>query len=164
MPASEAACLRRHRFLSKESGGKERVRAGDFDFPRPDTPPLKTTNQGGLRAPLLDVPPGGVLRRYRSVIIGKILLHKVHLFHGEHPAPQILQNTRVGGEGELQLVGVQGLEGASVLLVVPLPSILAVPQQRVAGGGELGPDLMGAAGQKLTLHQGQPPVDRQRLI
>ena len=114
-------------------------------------------------SPLFDAEKGAPAAQARF-LFGKILLHKVHLFHGEHPAPQILQNTRVGGEGKFQLLGVQSLEGATVLLVVPLPAILAVPQQRVAGGGELGPDLMGAAGQKLTLHQGQPPVDRQRLI
>ena len=43
-------------FRVAESGERP-IKAGDFDFPRLNNPPLKTTNQGGLRAPLLDVPP-----------------------------------------------------------------------------------------------------------
>ena len=42
-------------FLHDEKGAKESAGEG-FRFPSP-APLLKTTNQGGLRSPLLDVPP-----------------------------------------------------------------------------------------------------------
>ena len=47
-PAAPLSCRRKR--------GERRVGAGDSDFPRPDTPPLETANQGAA-APLLDVPP-----------------------------------------------------------------------------------------------------------
>jgi hypothetical protein len=34
----------------------------------------------------------------------------------------------------------------------------------VAGGGELGADLVGAAGDQITFHKGQAVLHRQRLI
>lgn len=42
--------------------------------------------------------------------------------------------------------------------------VLAVPQQGMAGGGELGADLMGAAGDQLALHQGQAVPDGQGAV
>ena len=45
--------------------------------------------------------------------------------------------------------------------VVPLAAVLAVPQQGMAGGGELGPDLVGAAGDQAAGHQG--PVSYTHL-
>ena len=53
---------------------------------------------------------------------------------------------------------------AAVGLVLLLPAVLAVPQEGVAGSGELGPDLVGAAGDQLTLHQGEPLPHRQGPI
>ena len=53
---------------------------------------------------------------------------------------------------------------ASIGLVLLLAAVLAVPQERVAGGGKLGPDLVGTAGDQLTLHQGEPLPHRQGLI
>ena len=47
-PAAPLSCRRKR--------GERRVGAGDSDFPRPDTPPLETANQGGCGPPL-DVPP-----------------------------------------------------------------------------------------------------------
>ena len=95
---------------------------------------------------------------------GKVFRHEIHLLHGEHAAPQVLQQPGVGGEGKGQLIGIEGLEGTAVLLVVPLPAILAVPQQGMAGGGELGADLVGAAGEQLALYQGQSARRPQSLI
>jgi len=91
----------------------------------------------------------------------EVLLHKVHPVHGEGPAPQVFQRPRAGGEGEGELIGVQGLEGAAVPLVVPLAAVLAVPQQGVPGGGELGPDLVGPPGEQLALHQGEAAAHPQ---
>ena len=65
-------------------------------------------------------------------------------------------------EGET--VGVQSLPMAAVPPVVPLAAVLAVPQQGMAHGGELGADLMGAAGDQLALHQGQAVPDGQGAV
>ena len=48
-------------FRLAESGQRP-IKAGDFDFPRLNNPPLKNDQSGGLRAPLLDVPPERHLR------------------------------------------------------------------------------------------------------
>ena len=94
--------------------------------------------------------------------IGKILLREIHLFHLKGLAVQVIQRPCIRGEGEGQLVGIQRLI-APVEALVQL-AVLAVPQQGVAGGGELGADLVGATGEQLTLHQGQPPGGAEGLI
>ena len=53
---------------------------------------------------------------------------------------------------------------AAVGLVLLLAAVLAVPPEGVAGGGKLGPDLGGAAGDQLALHQGEPLPHSQGLI
>ena len=45
-------------FLTGQKGAKEPVRAGDSDFPRPDTPPLKTAKERGCGPPLWILPRG----------------------------------------------------------------------------------------------------------
>ena len=54
-PQLAPTSLRRAPFSMMRKGRKNQ-QGRDFDFP-PLHPSLKTTNQGGLRAPLLDVPP-----------------------------------------------------------------------------------------------------------
>ena len=53
---------------------------------------------------------------------------------------------------------------AAVLPVLPLAAVLPIPQQGMAGGGELGADLVGAAGEQLALYQGQSARRPQSLI
>ena len=78
------------------------------------------------------------------------------MFHLEGPAVQVFQQAAVSGEVEGELIGIERLERAAVFPVVPFPAVLSVPQQGVAGGGELGPDLVGPAGEQVALHQGDP--------
>ena len=80
--------LRRRRFLSEESGGKERVGAGDFDFPRPNTPPLKTTKEGELRSPLFGNSPGLFCRKRPD---GGALLRNVPAVPPDLPAQKLAQ-------------------------------------------------------------------------
>ena len=87
--------------------------------------------------------------------VGEVFLQKIHILHLEAAAVEVLQRAGVGGEAELQAVGVQGLAVASVFPVFPFASVLAVSQQGVAGGSELGADLMGAPGDEIALHQRQ---------
>ena len=70
------------------------------------------------------------------------------------PVPQMVCSSRLS----------QGLSPAAVGLVLLLAAVLAVPQKGVSGGGELGPDLVGAAGDQLALHQGEPLPHRQGPI
>ncbi len=53
---------------------------------------------------------------------------------------------------------------AAIPPVVPLAAILPVPKQGMAGGGELGADLMGAAGDQLALHQRETVPDGQGAV
>ena len=99
-----------------------------------------------------------------EVEVREVFLQKIHVLHLEAAAVEVLQGTGIGGEAELQAVGVQGLAVAAVLPVFPLAAVLAVAQQGVAGGGELGADLMGAPGDEIALHQGQPVLHRQSFI
>ena len=102
-----------------------------------------------------------ILRRLRGA---EVLGHKVHLRDLEGPPVQVGEEAGVGGEGEAELIGVQGLPAAAVAPVVPLPAVLAVPQKGTARVGELGPDLVGPAGAQLALHQGQPAPVLKGLI
>ena len=45
--------------------------------------------------------------------------------------------------------------GSAVLAVLLFTAVLAVPQQGVTSGGQLGPNLMGAPGDQVALEQGQ---------
>ena len=96
--------------------------------------------------------------------VGEVFPDKVHILHLPAAAVEMLQRPGVGGEAELQAVGVQGLAVAAVFPVLPLPAVLAVPQQGVARGGKLSPDLMGAPGDQVALHQGEPAVHRQGAV
>ena len=85
---------------------------------------------------------------------GEIFRHKVHLGCLEGFSVQVVQGAGVGGKGEGEAVGVQRL-------VVPVKALVQfavfpVSQQGMSGVGELGPDLVGPAGDQLALHQGQP--------
>ena len=82
------------------------------------------------------------------VIIGKIFRNKVHILHLEALSVQPGQGAGIGGEVKLQAIGVQRLTMAAILFVLPLPAILAVPDQGVSGMGELGPDLVGPPGDR----------------
>ena len=54
----------------------------------------------------------------------------------------MLQAARVRGEFKPQLVGVQGLEFPVEPFAAPLPAVLAVAQQGMPGGGELGAPMV----------------------
>ena len=54
---------------------------------------------------------------------------KGHVLHREGPAPQVVQHSGVRGQGEGQLIGVQGLTGLLIAAVHIAPSILSVSQQ-----------------------------------
>ena len=84
-------------------------------------------------------------------IVWKVFRHKVYVLNGPFPPVEFVQASGVGGEFKAQFIRVQRLVGAAVLLVVPFPAVLAVSQQRVAGGCELGPDLVGAPGDEVAL-------------
>ena len=71
----------------------------------------------------------------------------------ELPAPQVAQDSRVRGEGEGQLVGVQRLPGLAVLPVHASVPILSVPQQGTADLRHGDPDLVGASGEEAAFHQ-----------
>ena len=87
---------------------------------------------------------------------------KIRLRDGKLPAVQIVQGPGVGFEGESQLPGAQRLTGeGGGLFIAP---VFAVPHQGVAGGGELGADLMGAAGEEPALHQGGAVFGAKGLI
>ena len=77
-------------------------------------------------------------------------------------AVQIVERSGIGGELKGQLVGIQSL----IVPVKPLVqlAVFAVPQQGVPGVGKLGANLMGSAGDQLTLHQRQPPGACQGFI
>ena len=97
--------------------------------------------------------------------VGEVVCHEIHLVHGPHPAVEAGQTAGIGGEAEGQLVGAEGLApGAAVLFVLPGPAVFPVPQQGMAGGGELGPDLVGAAGDQAAGHQGQAVFLGQGLV
>ena len=53
---------------------------------------------------------------------------------------------------------------AAILFVLPLPAILAVPDQGVSGMGELGPDLVGPPGDQVAFHQRQAMLHRQSAV
>ena len=82
--------------------------------------------------------------------LGKIFLCKIHALDPEGLSVEIFQAPCLSGEGEGQLVGIERLIGA-VKALIEL-AILAVAQQGVTGVGELGADLVGPAGDQLTLH------------
>ena len=79
----------------------------------------------------------------------------VHLPHRPLPAVEVVQAAGVGGELEAQLVGAQGLISPAILLIVPLPAILPIPQEGMPRSGQLGPDLVGAPGDEVALQQGK---------
>ena len=86
-------------------------------------------------------------------IRGEILCYKVHLFYLKGFSTERLQNTGIGLKGKGQLVGIEGLI-LPVILCLGL-SVFSVSQQRMTGGGKLGTDLMGAAGDELTLNEAE---------
>ena len=63
---------------------------------------------------------------------GKIFLPKGDVFHSESLAPQVIQHPRVGGQVEVQLVGLESLTGLMVALVGGAVSVLADAQQGTA--------------------------------
>ena len=83
--------------------------------------------------------------------IGEILLRKIHLFHLKGLAVQVGQRPCIRGEGEGQFVGIQRLI-VPVKALVQL-AVLAVSQQGVSRVGELGANLMRAAGDQLALYK-----------
>ena len=96
--------------------------------------------------------------------LSKIFLHKVHVLYLEGPAVQVLQRPGIRGKAKGKLVGIERLAMTAVLSVVPLIAILPIPHQRVAGSGKLGPDLVGAPGNEVTLHQRQAVFHCKGLI
>ena len=70
-------------------------------------------------------------------------LHKIYMFHLPASAVEIGQFSGVGGEPEGELPAPETLMFFAVLPVEALAAVLAVPQQRVAGGSQMDPDLMG---------------------
>ena len=125
-------------------------------------PARKKPDRGtaGARLPQAGPLPDGPLQGN----VGKIFGDKIHLVHLPGAAAEGIQRTGIGGKGEGELIGVEGLPLAAIGLVLLLAAILAVPQKGVSGGGKLGPDLVGPAGDQLALHQGQPPVYVKRPI
>jgi hypothetical protein len=65
-------------------------------------------------------------------------------------AVEVFQFAGIGGKIKGQLIRVQSLVGA-VMVLIQL-SVFAIPQQRMSGVGKLGPDLVGSAGDELTFH------------
>ena len=97
-------------------------------------------------------------------ILTEELLDKINVLHLEGTAVEVFQGTGIGGELEDQFIGVQSLTMAAVLAVLTLVAVLAVADEGMAVGGELGADLVGAAGNKVTLHEGQAVLHSQRFI
>ena len=89
---------------------------------------------------------------------------QVHILHLEALSVQSGQRSGIGGEVKLQAIGVQRLTVAAILFVLPLPAILAVPDQGVSGMGELGPDLVGPTGDQVAFHQRQATLHRQSAV
>ncbi len=83
-------------------------------------------------------------------------LHKPDVADGELPSVEIGQLLRRGLKGEPQLIGTQCLAVEAGSPIQSVGPVFAVPQQRVADGGQMRPDLMGASGEKLDFQQGQP--------
>ena len=102
------------------------------------------------------------LQKQSDFDAGKVFFHKVHLLHLEGFSVQVIQASGIGGEGEGQLIGIEGLV-IPVIFFVQL-AVLAVTQQRMAGVGELGPDLMGPAGDQLAFYQRQTVFDGNGLV
>ena len=88
-----------------------------------------------------------------NIYMREMLLHEIDILNPEAFSVQVIEISGIGGEGEGQLVGIQGLI-FPVAVFVQL-SVFSVAQQRMAGVGELSADLMGAAGNQLTFHKAQ---------
>ena len=94
--------------------------------------------------------------------LGKIFLCKIHICNLEALSIEVLQTACIGGEGEGQLVGIQGL----VVPVKPFVqlAVFAVTQQGMTGMGKLSADLVGAACDQLAFYQTQPTGCSKRFI
>ena len=68
-------------------------------------------------------------------------------------AAKILQNTAVTAKIKGETAGIERLELVSQLFVVPVNTVLAVPQKRVADMSHVGADLVGAPRHKLYFKQ-----------
>ena len=73
-------------------------------------------------------------------------------------AAEVLQYPGFGGEVEAEVAAVEGLAGLVVAAVDFTAAVFAVAQEGAADVGQAGADLVGAAGEKLGLHQAQLPA------
>jgi hypothetical protein len=94
----------------------------------------------------------------------KIFLHKVYGIHREFPPAKIVEHARIGRKAENQLVGIEGLTGLAVGLIEALAAVLSVSEERPAGIGHLGTNLVGSPGQKMAFHQGERPFGTDGFI
>ena len=90
-------------------------------------------------------------------IPGEELVAEPHLLRLKAPAVQIVEGARAALEPEGELVGVESLELVAGAVVVAVAAVLGVAEQRMADGGEVCADLVGAAGQQVDLQQEKRP-------
>ena len=89
-----------------------------------------------------------------NIYLREVLLDEIYFIYFEASSVEIIQTAGIGGEGEGQFVGIEGLIFAAAVLVQL--AILSVAQQGMARVGELSTNLVGTAGDQLTLHKTQP--------
>ena len=91
-----------------------------------------------------------------------MLLHEIYFIYFEASSVEIIQTAGIGGEGEGQFVGIEGLIFAAAVLVQL--AVLSVAQQGMARVGELSTNLVGTAGDQLALHKTQPIGGSENLV
>ena len=98
-------------------------------------------------------------------MLAEILVHKIYIRHFELSSAEIIENSRIGGEVEAELIGIKSLtlrlaEG----LVFSLAAILAVTQKGPARVGHLGANLVGASGVESAFHKAETVGAFYKLI
>ena len=94
----------------------------------------------------------------------KILFPERYFLHGKGLSPQVFQGAGRSGEGEAELIGVEGLLRLMIAPVHLAPAVLSVPQQGAAQLRHGYADLMGPSGEESAFHQGQAAAGLQGLI